>query len=146
MFCSVFPFCCRRKGESLCLAQQRSLSSVDSVVAPYDLQKLNGDLYCPIRDFMGSLPRELDRPLLIGISAPQGCGKTTLTNQMVKLFDEQNLRCVSMSLDDFYLTAQEQTSLAEKYRGNALLKYRGNGKWSQSFPASITYVSFSRQP
>eukprot|EP01035_Chromulina_nebulosa_P020803 gene20803-26967_t len=45
-----------------------------------------------------------NKPLFVGISAPQGCGKTTLTNILSQYFSSNNKICVSMSLDDFYLT------------------------------------------
>lgn len=39
-----------------------------------------------------------------------------------------NLHCVSMSLDDFYLTGSDQDQLSGKFDGNSLLKFRGNGE------------------
>eukprot|EP00897_Mesotaenium_endlicherianum_P010735 jgi/Mesen1/9690/ME000680S09093 len=47
--------------------------------------------------------------LVIGISAPQGCGKTTVVESLEHLFKHTG----SVSIDDFYLTA------AEQLRGNA---------------------------
>ena len=51
-------------------------------------------------------------PVFIGISAPQGCGKTTLTNTLIKLFARNNLRAIAISLDDFYLRGADQEVLA----------------------------------
>eukprot|EP00898_Chlorokybus_atmophyticus_P004203 jgi/Chlat1/4784/Chrsp31S04775 len=65
-------------------------------------------------------------PLMVGISAPQGCGKTTLVTQLEELFNSIGCRAVSVSIDDFYLTATEQAKVAETNPGNKLLKYRGN--------------------
>lgn len=65
-------------------------------------------------------------PLLVGISAPQGCGKTTLTTLLELLFDLDEISCLSCSLDDFYLTGEAQERLASQHEGNALLQYRGN--------------------
>jgi hypothetical protein len=42
-------------------------------------------------------------PVYVGISAPQGCGKTTMTDIMVRLFAKQGVHAVALSLDDFYL-------------------------------------------
>jgi tRNA splicing ligase len=67
-------------------------------------------------------------PLFVGISAPQGCGKTTLTNLMRKLFLLEGKSCVSISLDDFYLTGDEQDKLAAKNSDNPLLQFRGNAE------------------
>lgn len=64
----------------------------------------------------------------MGLSAPQGCGKTTLVEVVRQLAALDNLICVSMSLDDFYLTGSDQDALAERNSDNGLLKFRGNGK------------------
>jgi D-glycerate 3-kinase len=66
------------------------------------------------------------RALVVGLSAPQGCGKTTLVNQLKSAFVSQGLTCVTLSLDDFYLTNAEQTALARRFQDNPLLQYRGN--------------------
>eukprot|EP00386_Alphamonas_edax_P014595 GDKI01044782.1.p1 GENE.GDKI01044782.1~~GDKI01044782.1.p1 ORF type:complete len:449 (-),score=79.74 GDKI01044782.1:104-1450(-) len=66
------------------------------------------------------------RTLVVGISAPQGCGKTTLVEAMEFLFKLDNMRPAVVSIDDFYLTGAEQDALAQKYAHNPLLRYRGN--------------------
>ncbi|KAK3020548.1 hypothetical protein RJ639_047460 [Escallonia herrerae] len=65
-------------------------------------------------------------PLVIGFSAPQGCGKTTLVFALDYLFRVTGRKCATISIDDFYLTAEEQAKLREKYPRNALLELRGN--------------------
>ncbi|KAK2984892.1 hypothetical protein RJ640_008657 [Escallonia rubra] len=65
-------------------------------------------------------------PLVIGFSAPQGCGKTTLVFALDYLFRVIGRNCATISIDDFYLTAEEQAKLREKYPRNALLELRGN--------------------
>jgi len=67
-------------------------------------------------------------PLVIGMSCPQGGGKTTLVDALNLLFTKDGDTCADMSLDDFYLTHAEQVSVAEdsKYAGNSLLELRGN--------------------
>ena len=65
-------------------------------------------------------------PLFVGISAPQGCGKTTLTTLMEYLFEKDSYSCVSCSLDDFYLTGEAQDALALAHPTEPLLQYRGN--------------------
>eukprot|EP00245_Coleochaete_scutata_P008308 TRINITY_DN2502_c1_g1_i2.p1 TRINITY_DN2502_c1_g1~~TRINITY_DN2502_c1_g1_i2.p1 ORF type:complete len:454 (+),score=79.77 TRINITY_DN2502_c1_g1_i2:196-1557(+) len=64
--------------------------------------------------------------LVIGISAPQGCGKTTLVASLEYLFNSLGRRAAAVSIDDFYLTAAGQTALAEENAGNPLLELRGN--------------------
>jgi D-glycerate 3-kinase len=85
-------------------------------------------LYLPVYSYFLSLlqtRRKDEGPLFIGISAAQGSGKTTLTSHMVDLFAEDGKRCVIMSLDDFYLTFEDQRKLAVS-TANPLLQYRGN--------------------
>ncbi|QCE08928.1 D-glycerate 3-kinase, chloroplastic [Vigna unguiculata] len=65
-------------------------------------------------------------PLVIGFSAPQGCGKTTLVFALDYLFEVIGRKSATISIDDFYLTAEGQTKLREANPGNALLEFRGN--------------------
>jgi len=64
--------------------------------------------------------------MVLGISAPQGCGKTTLVEQLELLFTWAGKRAASVSIDDFYLTYEDQTALAAAHPTNKLLQYRGN--------------------
>ncbi|PIN01612.1 putative kinase [Handroanthus impetiginosus] len=65
-------------------------------------------------------------PLVIGFSAPQGCGKTTLVFALDFLFGINGRNTATLSIDDFYLTAEDQVKLRESNPGNALLEFRGN--------------------
>lgn len=65
-------------------------------------------------------------PLVVGIQAPQGCGKTTLVAEMERLLAAVGLRAASVSVDDFYLTFEGQQKLASENKGNPLLELRGN--------------------
>lgn len=65
-------------------------------------------------------------PLVIGFSAPQGCGKTTLVFALNYLFQVTGRKSATISIDDFYLTAEEQGKLREANSGNRLLEFRGN--------------------
>ncbi|KAK4479637.1 hypothetical protein RD792_015163 [Penstemon davidsonii] len=65
-------------------------------------------------------------PLVIGFSAPQGCGKTTLVFALDFLFRITGRKTATISIDDFYLTAENQAKLRESNPGNALLEFRGN--------------------
>jgi len=62
----------------------------------------------------------------LGISAPQGCGKSTLVEQLEQLFAWLGTTAASVSIDDFYLTNAEQTALAAANPDNRLLALRGN--------------------
>lgn len=75
-------------------------------------------------------------PLVIGFSAPQGCGKTTLVFALDCLFRMTGRKAATVSIDDFYLTAEDQAKLRESNPGNALLEFRGNaGSHDLSFSA-----------
>lgn len=65
------------------------------------------------------------RPILVGLSAPQGAGKTTLTSNVCRLAAEDGLRAVTISIDDFYLTRREQIDLARRHGDNPYLEHRG---------------------
>ncbi|KAI8850289.1 P-loop containing nucleoside triphosphate hydrolase protein [Chytridium lagenaria] len=65
-------------------------------------------------------------PLVVGISGPQGSGKTTLAASLFSLLREAGVSAARMSLDDFYLTRAEQIVLAKANPGNVLLEFRGN--------------------
>lgn len=65
----------------------------------------------------------LGRCVIVGVSGCQGSGKTYSTNSAVKLLEEQGIRADALSLDDFYVSNQEQTAIAS--RGNRLLQKRG---------------------
>lgn len=62
----------------------------------------------------------------IGISAPQGCGKTTLVTELEKLLEHDGLPCAAVSIDDFYLTHCDQAALAHAHQDNWLLHGRGH--------------------
>lgn len=65
-------------------------------------------------------------PLVIGISAPQGSGKSTLVEQLELLFQHTGSTAVGVSIDDFYLTFADQQRVAAEHSGNKLLELRGN--------------------
>ncbi|KAK4531935.1 hypothetical protein CCYA_CCYA10G2792 [Cyanidiococcus yangmingshanensis] len=71
-------------------------------------------------------PRRKHHGVIIGMQCPQGGGKTTLTTALQKLFTLERLECVSLSIDDFYLTRREQEALARAFPENPLLESRGN--------------------
>eukprot|EP00850_Spirogloea_muscicola_P017248 SM000146S00968 [mRNA] locus=s146:248517:252421:+ [translate_table: standard] len=66
------------------------------------------------------------KPLVVGISAPQGCGKSTLVESLEYLFNKSSRKAASISIDDFYLRAADQEALRDANPGNQLLELRGN--------------------
>ena len=65
-------------------------------------------------------------PLIVGLTAPQGAGKSLLVSLLHKaLVDEQNISTTIFSLDDFYLPHDGLLKLAESNPSNPLLQQRG---------------------
>lgn len=91
-----------------------------------DLDRRIHHLYVPVIAFSVAQTRASKRrPVFIGIQAPQGGGKTTLVTHALALLPELGLRGTGMSIDDFYLTREEQLRLAAAYPGNPYLEHRG---------------------
>ncbi|KAI5868443.1 P-loop containing nucleoside triphosphate hydrolase protein [Durotheca rogersii] len=66
------------------------------------------------------------RPFVIGLNGVQGAGKTTLVRALAsKLQEGEGLQTLVCSIDDFYLTRQDQKALAESHPGNSLVQVRG---------------------
>ncbi|KAI7853738.1 P-loop containing nucleoside triphosphate hydrolase protein [Circinella umbellata] len=69
-----------------------------------------------------------NRPFIVGVSGCQGSGKTTLCDTLAHLLNDEtthNLNVVTFSLDDFYLTRNDQAKLASNNPNNKLLQVRG---------------------
>jgi D-glycerate 3-kinase len=84
------------------------------------------DYYAPLA--VGCAARALRaarRPFVLGIQGPQGCGKSTLASALVHALGDAGLRSVALSIDDFYLTREEQLALAARHPGNRYLEHRG---------------------
>ncbi len=64
-------------------------------------------------------------PLVVGLQAPQGAGKTTLMTHVLACLPDLGLRGTSVSIDDFYLTREAQLALAAAHHGNPYLEHRG---------------------
>jgi len=108
--------------------------------ASLDLQSLDPrvairiyHLYLPVYFWMHSFvcERRADdkrqkQAVVIGLSAPQGCGKTTLVTNLIDLFSSDRITSAAVSIDDFYLRGEDQDRVAQSSPGNALLQVRGN--------------------
>jgi D-glycerate 3-kinase len=83
-------------------------------------------LHQPVHEFcfaqIAAAPR---RPLVIGLQAPQGAGKTTLVTHFLQALPAMGLRGAGVSVDDFYLRREDQLRLAAANPGNPYLEHRG---------------------
>ncbi len=83
-------------------------------------------LHQPVHDCVfAQVAAATSRPLVIGLQAPQGAGKTTLVTHLLRRLDARGLRAAGVSIDDFYLTRAEQLALAAANSGNLYLEHRG---------------------
>ncbi|ODV98499.1 hypothetical protein PACTADRAFT_973 [Pachysolen tannophilus NRRL Y-2460] len=66
-------------------------------------------------------------PLIIGISGPQGSGKSYLSLNLSEELSRKfpDLTTVAISIDDFYITYEKQLGLAAEYPDNELISGRG---------------------
>ena len=71
------------------------------------------------------LEQKASRPLFVGLNAPQGAGKTTLTKWLVDQLEEKQIQALAISIDDFYLTCEQQVQLAQANSDNPYLQQRG---------------------
>ena len=81
-------------------------------------------IYIPITFWINSKCKKNGKPLLLGLSASQGSGKTTVSGILsiiLKKFFKKNI-CV-ISIDDFYKTLKERNKMAKQI--HPLFKTRG---------------------
>jgi len=70
---------------------------------------------------IGKLPEH--RPLLIGLAGLPGTGKSTLSRMLAAVLQSRGAVCLTLSLDDYYLTRGERRALAERL--HPLFAHRG---------------------
>lgn len=83
-------------------------------------------LHQPVHDFVfAQIAEATRRPIVVGLQAPQGAGKTTLVTHLLRRLEARGLRGAGVSIDDFYLTREEQLAVAAAHPGNPSLEHRG---------------------
>jgi len=83
-------------------------------------------LYLPVLFFCAAQVRlGARRPVLVGLQAPQGAGKTTLVTHLLESLPSLGLRGAGVSIDDFYLTRAEQLRVTAAHPGNPYYAHRG---------------------
>ncbi len=91
-----------------------------------DLDRRLHHLYLPVLFFsLARLRLAASRPLVIGLQAPQGSGKTTLVSHLLAALPALGLRGAGVSIDDFYLPRDEQVALSAAHPGNPYYEHRG---------------------
>ncbi|KAK3398768.1 P-loop containing nucleoside triphosphate hydrolase protein [Sordaria brevicollis] len=100
--------------------QSRIIDDKSPLCIPFILSK--------IAEYRSSLPpnQPNPRPFIIGLNGVQGVGKTTLVKALAETLQErEGLNTLVVSIDDFYLTHEDQLRLAEENSDNALVQFRG---------------------
>ena len=65
------------------------------------------------------------RPYTVGLSAPQGAGKSTMMTYLCQMAADVGIRAATVSVDDFYLTHRELVDLASRHPDNPYFRHRG---------------------
>ncbi|KAL8999108.1 MAG: hypothetical protein Q9169_001996 [Polycauliona sp. 2 TL-2023] len=70
---------------------------------------------------------EQEAPLLVGVNGVQGIGKSYLVASLARELEEaaHDIRTLVLSIDDFYLTRNDQMQLAADHPDNPLVQHRG---------------------
>lgn len=98
----------------------------ESGLSPAEHEPMVQALYAPVADWIEQRRRDfVRRPLVVGISGPQGGGKSTLARALLAGARDAGQRAVTVSTDDFYLTRRAQIGLRERNPDCRYLRQRG---------------------
>ena len=90
---------------------------------PASFADLAARLHAPLAARIARMAAGREAPLFVGLSGPQGSGKSTLTALVAQLLRSRGLRTANLSLDDLYLTPAERARLGQTV--HPLLRTRG---------------------
>ena len=96
---------------------------VDEERLPASFADLATRLHLPLTARIVAAAEGRERPLVVGLCAPQGAGKSTLVGLVTRLLRARGLATANLSLDDLYLTKAERQDLAARI--HPLLRTRG---------------------
>jgi len=99
-------------------------NAIQQHALPSDFRLTVENWYHPLARKIAQRKAKHPETLVLGVQGTQGSGKSTLADFLRLIFEhEYQFRCVSLSIDDFYLTRSERLTLAEKI--HPLLSTRG---------------------
>lgn len=109
-------------------------------VVPFILERL--EIH---RTRYDKIPPACAPPFFIGLNGVQGAGKTVLVSILEKTLQAppHNLPTVVFSLDDLYLSHDDQVKLAESHPDNPLLQHRGQPS-THDVPLALSVFSSLR--
>ncbi|KAL8788669.1 MAG: hypothetical protein Q9213_001597 [Squamulea squamosa] len=84
-------------------------------------------------------------PFFLGINGVQGIGKSFLVSAIAHRLERvnHNVRTIVLSLDDFYLTHNDQVQLAAAHPDNSLLQHRGQPS-THDLPLALSILASLR--
>ncbi|KAK7981814.1 hypothetical protein PG988_004052 [Apiospora saccharicola] len=96
------------------------------ICIPFILERIKEQQRIRQLNLKQHLGPDQQRPFVIGLNGVQGVGKTTLVSALAKVLrSEHGLETLVVSIDDFYLTHEDQKALAADQPDNKLVACRG---------------------
>lgn len=111
--------------DALTLARSRALRPAREALRGRVTDAHAEALILPFVAWARALRSRASGAVVLGVSGPQGGGKSTLAAHAVEALGAQGLRAVSLSIDDVYLPRDGQRALAARHPGNPYLAVRG---------------------
>jgi len=104
--------------------------------------------YLPVADWVRqALQANGKRPYFLGISGPQGSGKSTIASALTTALPNIGITTLTFSVDDFYRTHEELETLAKAHPDNPLFQVRGfAGTHDVALGAQVLTALSSGQP
>ncbi len=95
------------------MVQQYISEAIKEHRLPEDFSVSVERYYQPLAAKISSACRSQPGCYLLGVQGSQGSGKSTLADFLKRILEQEHcLTCVSLSIDDFYLTRQQRQALA----------------------------------
>lgn len=111
--------------DALTLARGRALQPAREALRGKVSDAHAASLILPFVAWARAVRSRWEGAVVLGVSGPQGGGKSTLAAHAVEALGAQGLRAVTLSIDDVYLPRDAQRALAAQHPGNPYLAVRG---------------------